>query len=81
MSQLSLESVFTREDDRVFILGGSLELGKVADMVILSENPYTAENIGSIKVEQLILHGEPYRSAKENAIPAILRGLTSNHKA
>ena len=60
---------------------GSLELGKVADMVILSESPYTAEHIGSIKVEQLILHGEPYRSAKENAIPAILRGMMSKNMA
>jgi hypothetical protein len=36
---------------------GSLEAGKVADMVILSDNPYTVDNdkIRDIKVEQLIL--------------------------
>ena len=38
---------------------GSLEVGKVADMVILSDNPYAVENerLSGIKVEQLILSG------------------------
>ena len=60
---------------------GSLELGKVADMAVLSEDPYTAEDIGSIKVEQLILRGKEYRSARENAASAILRGITSKSRA
>lgn len=58
---------------------GSLEAGKTADMVILSDNPYTVpkENIKNLKVERLLLAGKPYVSSKENVFKAILRGLTS----
>lgn len=61
---------------------GSLEVGKVADMVVLSANPYTIanEDIRSIKVEQLILAGQPYRSAKESILKAVCRGLVSKSK-
>ena len=61
---------------------GSLEVGKVADMVILSDNPYTIakDNIKRIKVEQLILSGQPYKSAKESVLKAVCRGLVSKSK-
>ncbi len=42
---------------------GSLEVGKRADMVILSKNLYAlpVQELMDVKVEQLILGGEPYR--------------------
>ena len=42
---------------------GSLEEGKIADMVILSDNPYEMpkENLMDLKVEKLILSGEDYK--------------------
>ena len=61
---------------------GSLEEGKIADMVILSGNPYTVSpaEIGSLRVEKLLLGGEPYRSCGESAVKAVLRGLLSKAK-
>ena len=61
---------------------GSLEEGKIADMVILSANPYETpvEEIKSLKVEQLILSGEPYRSAKEGVMKAVIRGMKSRNR-
>lgn len=61
---------------------GSLEVGKVADMVILSENPYNvdSENIKDIKVEQLILAGKPYESAVTPLGKCIWRGLFSKNR-
>lgn len=43
---------------------GSLEQGKAADMVILSDDPYTVgtQNLNTLKVEQLLLAGKPYKS-------------------
>lgn len=68
----------TFDDD----LRGSLEKGKIADMIILSADPYTipAEEIKSLKVEQLILGGQPYRSAKEGIAKAAIRGLFSKNR-
>ena len=68
----------TFDDD----LRGSLEAGKMADMIILSANPYTipAEEIKNMKVEQLILKGEPYRSARESLLKAAVRGLFSKNR-
>ena len=62
---------------------GSLETGKIADMVILSANPYEIPKgeIGSLKVEKLILAGKDYSSAKRPVMKAILDGLTSRSKA
>lgn len=62
---------------------GSLEIGKNANMVILSENIYAVskEKIKDIKVEQLYLHGEEYSSCKQNLLGTILSGLTSRRKA
>ena len=61
---------------------GSLEAGKTADMVILSENPYKIpkERIGELKAETLYLSGKPYESAREGVIGAIMRGLVSKNK-
>lgn len=61
---------------------GSLEVGKVADMVILSANPYAipVQEIKNLKVERLLLAGQPYRSAKEGVLKAVCRGLTSKNK-
>ena len=61
---------------------GSLEPGKVADMVILSANPYRIpkEEIKNLEVEQLLLAGQPYRSAKEGVMKAVIRGLFSKNR-
>ena len=61
---------------------GSLEEGKIADMVILSGDPYTVpkEAIKDLKVEELLLGGRPYESCKSSVVPSILGGLTSGTK-
>lgn len=57
---------------------GSLEAGKIADMTLLSGNPYTAgDGLHTLRVEQLLLAGKPYQSCRERIVPAVLRGLTS----
>ena len=65
------------EDER-----GSLEPGKIADMVILSANPYDipAKDIKNLRVEQLLLGGKPYQSAQEGVLKAATRGLFSKNK-
>lgn len=59
---------------------GSLETGKIADMVVLSQNPYfvAPDSLAGIRVEQLYLSGEPYQSCVESLPRAILRGLFSH---
>lgn len=61
---------------------GSLEEGKIADMVILSGNPYTTpkESLKDLKVEALYLGGEPYKSCREGLFTAVLSGLFSSRK-
>lgn len=61
---------------------GSLEPGKIADMVILGENPLTASinRLKDISVERLILAGEPYEEQKQGWILQVLRGLLSKGK-
>ena len=61
---------------------GSLEIGKTADMVILSDNPYTVESdkLSNIKVEELILSGKPYQSAVTSLGKCICNGLFSHTK-
>lgn len=61
------------EDER-----GSLEAGKVADMVVLSANPYEVERgaLGDIEVKQLLLGGRPYESQAQGAFSALIKGAT-----
>ena len=61
---------------------GSLEEGKIADMVVLSENPYTVptKEIAGIRVEQLILGGKPYESAVRSIPGMLLRGIFSENR-
>ena len=62
---------------------GSLETGKTADMVILSGNPYEMpkEELGSLKVEKLILSGEEYRPQSAGVVGTVLKGMFSDRKA
>ncbi len=61
---------------------GSLEEGKIADMAILSENPYAVpkETIKNISVEQLILGGKPYEKQSGSWVGMVLKGLMSSKK-
>jgi len=56
---------------------GSLEQGKVADMVILSGDPYGMEPaaLNTLQVEQLLLGGQPYRKLTRSPVGQILRGI------
>ena len=62
---------------------GSLEEGKIADMVILSADPYRVpkETIEEIRVEQLLLAGKPYESCKSGVLTSALRGLMNGSNA
>ncbi len=61
---------------------GSLETGKIADMVILSANPYTMpkEHLCDLKTEKLILSGEEYKPQSRSIASAILSGMFSDKK-
>lgn len=61
---------------------GSLEEGKIADMVVLSGNPYAVptKEIAGIRVEQLILGGKPYESAVRSIPGTLLRGIFSQNR-
>lgn len=56
---------------------GSLEEGKVADMVILSGNPYEVETdkLDTLKVEELLIQGKPYQKISQNPVMQVLRGM------
>ncbi len=56
---------------------GSLEVGKVADMVILSEDPFSVNpsNLINIKVEKTYLAGKEFSRSKQSAVKAILKGI------
>ena len=58
---------------------GSLEVGKIADMVILSDNPYTCDTscIKNIQVEKLLLNGEDYKNITINPILQVVKGMLS----
>ena len=59
-----------------------VETGKIADMVILSENPYEKDvkNLRDIQVKQLLLQGRPYKPLKGSAISQVLKGMRSRSK-
>ena len=61
---------------------GSLELGKVADLVILNKNPYAIpkEELDQLKVEKLYLQGKPYQKQKQNMVAAVLKGMMGKGK-
>lgn len=61
---------------------GSLEVGKIADMVVLNANPYEVgdDHIKELKVEQLFLGGEPYGSAQTSLLKSMTHLLSSNNK-
>lgn len=61
---------------------GSLETGKIADMVILSGNPYEKDvkDLRDIQVKQLLLQGRPYKPLKGSAIGQVLKGMRSRSK-
>lgn len=61
---------------------GSLEVGKIADMVILSDNPLSCDKseIKNIKIEELLLAGKKYKSARKNIMISLLCGLFSRKK-
>ncbi|MBQ6543848.1 MAG: amidohydrolase family protein, partial [Clostridia bacterium] len=56
---------------------GSLEEGKIADMVILSADPYAVPNdeIINLKVEKLILNGEEYKPQSQSVMSVITKGI------
>ena len=56
---------------------GSLEAGKIADMVILSADPYTLpkEEIQRLQVEKLILGGAEYRPQSQSVAAVIAAGM------
>ena len=62
---------------------GSLEVGKIADMVILSGNPYEMpkEDLAGLKVEKLILEGKDYKPQSGSVAGTVLKGMFSNNKA
>ena len=61
---------------------GSLEAGKIADMVILSESPYDMpkEELGRIKVEQLFLGGKPYERQRQGFVAALVKGMLAKKR-
>ncbi len=56
---------------------GSLEVGKLADMAVLSGNPYDTptSELGSLSVEGLILAGKPYQPQSQGVGAAVRRGI------
>lgn len=61
---------------------GSLEPGKIADMVVLNQNPYAMpkEELSKLKVEQLYLQGKSYQKQKQNIILAVLKGMLAKNR-
>ena len=59
---------------------GSLEVGKIADMVILSDDLYTMpkSEIKNLKVEETILGGKKYKKQSRTLPGTIIKGMTSN---
>lgn len=62
---------------------GSLEVGKFADMVILSENPYeiNPSDLLQIKVEKTFFRGKEFEPCKGSFLTPVLKGIFSANKA
>jgi len=60
--------------------GGSLEEGKQADMVLLSDNPLTIpkEELKLLRVEKTFLGGRSSGHPVRGAVPTLLRGMLSS---
>ena len=61
---------------------GSLEVGKIADMVVLSADPFEVptDELNTLKVNQTILGGEVYKPQKQSFIKILFKGLFSKKK-
>ena len=61
---------------------GTLEEGKIADMVILSDNPYDmkVQELDTMRVRETILSGNPYRKQSQGFLSAVIMGMVSNGK-
>ena len=61
---------------------GTLEKGKIADMVILSADPYKLkpQDLRQLKVEKLILSGEEYKPQNQSMMSVLWIGLTTKQK-
>lgn len=61
---------------------GSLEEGKIADMVILSADPYSIPTsaIKNLQVEKLILGGEEYKSCVGGVISSVIKGAFTDKR-
>ena len=61
---------------------GSLEVGKRANMAILSGDPYTVgtENLGDLQVLGLILDGKPYEKQSQGFLSAVFKGMGGKAK-
>jgi predicted amidohydrolase YtcJ len=60
---------------------GSLEAGKIADLVILNKNPLTMnkKELNQLKVEKILLAGKPYKSGK-GLLGMLIGGLKGKNK-
>lgn len=56
---------------------GSLECGKIADMVILSQNPYKVDKraLKDISIVELYLGGKAYSASKRGALSHVFHGI------
>ncbi|MDC7126228.1 MAG: amidohydrolase family protein [Spirochaetales bacterium] len=59
---------------------GSLEEGKIADMVILEKSPYKVpvESLKDIKIEKLYLEGKEYKKQHGSWLLSVLKGFFSS---
>lgn len=75
---LTLNAAWAGFDERET---GSLEAGKRADMVILSENPLDVpvRELRRLRVEGLILGGRAWKPG-QGLLSALLRGVVSRRK-
>ena len=59
---------------------GSLEVGKKANMVILSADPFKVNNLKELKVEDTILDGKSYCDQKQAWPKIVLKGIFTRRK-